>query len=124
MPRDPRGRPAGRLPEDRRAYRPPRPQDQPDGLQPDPRPHPRQAGPADQRRHQDGLDQRCAPGCAQGYSGAPGPHAADRRRADEELGKGTLMGVLMPLKKTATAGKAAATKPAVKPARSKLKMKW
>lgn len=34
------------------------------------------------------------------------------------------MGVLMPLKKTATAGKAAATKPAVKPARSKLKMKW
>ena len=43
------------------------------------------------------------------------------------------MGVLMPLKKTkvkltltktATAGKVEATKPAVKPVRSKLKMKW
>ena len=41
------------------------------------------------------------------------------------------MGALMPLKKTnvkltktATAGKVEATKPAVKPVRSKLKMKW
>ena len=41
------------------------------------------------------------------------------------------MGVLMPLKKTkvkltktATAGKVEETNPAVKPARSKLKMKW